>query len=137
MDFSNFIYDRFGHKKPSYKISEIEKNYFKALNTKMEDKSLNRIYNIKLRIKNDLDKNSFPKKYQIKSMSEYKIIKKFCETLDMKGYELLWCNDENGLKMNKLDKIIEGDYDCCKECDRPMIFINKKVPIIYCYFYKK
>jgi len=135
MDFTNFLYDRFGSKKPFYKVSQVEKNYFKVLNTKMEDKSLNRIYNIKLRIKNDLDKNSFTKKYQIRSMSEYIIIKKFCETLDMKGYELSWHND-NELKMKRLDKIIEGNYDCSKECYRPMIFINKMVPIIYCYFTK-
>ena len=77
MDFSNFLYDRFGSKKPFYKISEIEKNYFKVLNTKMEDKSLNRIYNIKLRIKNDLDKNTFTKKYQLGKKIYFSILNKF------------------------------------------------------------
>jgi hypothetical protein len=53
----------------------------------------------------------------------------------MKGYELLYHHDDN-IKTNKLDKIIEGDYDCCKDCDRPMKFINKKTPVMYCYFYQ-
>lgn len=40
------------------------------------------------------------------------------------------------LERNKLDKIIEGNYDCCRDCDSPMVFINKKIPVRYCYLYK-
>ncbi len=53
----------------------------------------------------------------------------------MKGYELLWHHDYN-IKTNKLDKIIKGDYYCCRDCDGPMKFINKKILVMYCYFYK-
>ncbi len=63
------------------------------------------------------------------------MIKDFCKSYDMKGYELLYHHDDN-IKTNKLDKIIEGDYYCCRDCDRPMKFINKKIQVMYCYFYK-
>jgi hypothetical protein len=135
MDFGDYLYDRFGGKKPHYKINRIEKDYFKTLNNNMLIKSNKRIDNIKKRIINDVNKNSFNKKYQINSLIEYEIIKEFTKTSNIKEYELLYCGD-NELTMNKLDKIIEGKYDCCRDCDRPMIFINKKIPVIYCYFYK-
>ena len=134
MDFGDFLYDRFNNKKPHYKMSEVEKNYFKLLNVKMNDKSANRISHIQDRIIKDISNNCFNKKYQVKSIGEYKYIKKFIEDRKITNYEFLWCHGEE--KMNKLDKIIEGDYDCCRDCDRPMIFINKKVSVIYCYFYK-
>jgi hypothetical protein len=92
---------------------------------------------------NDVAKNNFNKKYQIKSFIEYKLIKLFCKTLDTKNYELLWCNSFNNnpqLKMNKLVKIIEGEplgCSCCRDCDRPMTFRNEKTNVLYCYFYKK
>jgi hypothetical protein len=132
----DLLYDRFGNQKSYYKMSVYEKEYLKKLSIKMDDKSLTRVANIKLRIKNDLDKNNFTKKYQIKSKYEYNMIKKYCETIDMKGYDLLLENDMNGLMTNKLDKIIEGNYFCCKECDRPMTFIKNKVPVMYCYLSK-
>jgi hypothetical protein len=129
----NFVYNRFGGKKPVYKINRIEKDYFKTLSIRMEDKSNKRITDIQRRILNDISKNIYNKKYQIKGLTEYEFIKKWSERVDTKGYELLWHHDETGLQMNKLDKIIEGDYIC----DKPMIFINKKSPVIYCYFTKK
>lgn len=132
----NFLYDKYGNQKDYYKMHSVEKGYLKYLSIKMDDKSLKRIADIKLRIIKDINKNTFNRKYQIKSHHEYKIIKEFCKTLDMKEYELLWHHDENGLKMNKLDKIIEGDFYCCRDCDSPMTFINKKTNVIYCYFYK-
>ena len=132
----DLLYDRFGGKKDYYRMSRIEKEYLKTLSIKRDDKSLKRVADIKLRIVNDVNKNNFTRKYQIKSHHEYESIKEFCKTINTKGYELLLHHDENGLKMNKLDKIIEGDYSCCKDCDRPMKFINKKTAVIYCYFYK-
>jgi hypothetical protein len=96
---------------------------------------LKRIADIKSRIKKDLDKNCLNKKYQIKSRIEYDNIRKWCEIIDMKGHKLLWHHDRN-LMINKLDKIIEGNYFCCKECDSPMIFVNQKVPVMYCYLSK-
>jgi hypothetical protein len=133
-DLCDFVHDRFGRQKPYYKISRIEKEYLNTLKKNMIEKSNKRVEEIKIRIVNDLNKNNFNKKYQVSSRYEYNIIKEFCKTLDMKGYELLWhCGDVN---KNKLDKIIEGDYSCCKDCDRPMIFVNKMVPVMYCYLYK-
>ena len=116
-------------------MSRIEKDYLKKLSIKRDDKSLRRIADIKLRIINDLNKNNFNKKYQIQSLSEYDMIKEFCKSLDLKGYELLWHHDSD-VKTNKLVKIIEGDYFCCHDCDTPMTFINKMVPVMYCYLYK-
>ena len=46
-------------------------------------------------------------------MIEYNIIKNYCKTFNT-----------NGLEMNKLSKIIQGDYYCCKDCYTPMKFIK-------------
>jgi len=132
----DLLYHRFGGKKDYYKMNKIEKEYLKTLSIKRDDKSLKRIAEIKRRIKNDLNKNNFNKKYQIQSFCEYNMIKEYCKIIDMKGYELLWHSDDN-VKRNQLYKIIEGDYYCCKDCDRPMTFISRQVPVKYCYFYKK
>jgi hypothetical protein len=132
----DLLYDRFGGKKDYYRMSIIEKEYLKKLSIKGDDKSLRRVANIKLRIVNDLNKNNFNKKYQIQSFCEYNMIKEYCKTIDTKGYELLWHHDENGVKRNELYKIIEGNYYCCKDCDRPMTFVSRQVPVKYCYFYK-
>lgn len=132
----DLLYDRFGGKKNYYRMSRIEKEYLKNLNIKRDDKSLRRVADIKLRIVNDLNKNCFNKKYQIQSFCEYNMIKEWCKTIDMKGYELLWHGDCNGVKRNQLYKIIEGDYSCCRDCDRPMTFISRQVPVKYCYLYK-
>ena len=141
IDFENFLYDNKGQKRQ--KSSSAEKYYFLILNKNMIKKSEKRVDEIKNRIMNDVAKNNFNKKYQIKSFIEYKLIKAFCETLDTKNYELLWCNYFNNnseLKMNKLVKIIEGeplDYSYCRDCDRPMTFRNEKTNVLYCYFYDK
>jgi len=132
----DLVYDKFGNKKDYYKLSRIEKDYLKTVSIKRDDKSLRRVADIKLRIVNDLNKNCFNKKYQIQTLCEYNLIKDFCKTKDMKGYELLWHGDINGVKRNQLYKIIEGNYFCCKDCDRPMTFISRQVPVKYCYFYK-
>jgi hypothetical protein len=134
-DLYDLLYDRFGCKKDYYRMSRIEKEYLKNLSIKRDDKSLKRVAEIKLRIVNDLNKNCVNKKYQIQSFYEYNMIKDFCKTIDTKGYELLWHGDSS-VKRNQLYKIIEGNYDCCKDCDRPMTFVERKVPVKYCYFYK-
>lgn len=132
----DLLYDRFGGKKDIHKMSRVEIVYLKKLSIKRDDKSLRRVADIKLRIVNDLNKNSFNKKYQIQSFCEYNMIKEWCKTIDTKGYELLWHADAN-VKRNQLYKIIEGKYSfCCRECDRPMTFISRQVPVKYCYFYK-
>ena len=134
----DLLCDRFGNKKDYYKMSGAEKEYLKTLSIKRDDKSLRRIANIKLRIVNDLNKNNFNKKYQIQSFNEFNMLKEFCKTIDTKGYELLWCHDDNGVKRNELYKIIEGDYaTCCRSCGSPMTFVSRKVPVKYCYLYKK
>jgi len=135
-DLYNLLYDKFGVKKDYYRMSTIEKEYLKNLSIKRDDKSLRRVSDIKLRIKNNLNKNCFNKRYQIQSFYEYNMIKDFCKTIDTKDYELLWHDDYN-FKRNQLYKIIEGDYFCCKDCDRPMEFIQRQVPVKYCYLSKK
>jgi hypothetical protein len=100
------------------------------------NKSNKRINNIIKRIINDVSKNIYlNKKYQVKSHIEYKQIKKFVETLNIKDYEFLWCHGDE--KMNKLDYILPGDWDCCYDCSSHMKFINSKTFVIYCCFYKK
>lgn len=132
----NFLYDRrYKQKIPGWIKCPVETNYFKILNDNMIKNSEKRIESIKIRIINDINKNNFTKKYQISSKYEYNILSDFCKTLNIDKYELLWCHDMN-LERNKLDKISEGDYSCCKDCDSPMVFINKKIPVRYCYFYK-
>jgi len=126
----DLLYNRFGGKKDYYRMSRIEKEYLKNLSIKRDNKSLRRVADIKLRIVNDLKKNNFNKKYQIQSFCEYNMIKEYCITIDMKGYELLWHANTNGVKTNQLYKIIEGD------CDRPMTFVARQIPVKYCYLYK-
>ena len=135
-DLYDLLHKRFGGKKEYYRMSRIEKEYLKNLSIKRDDKSLRRVADIKLRIKNDLNKNCFNKKYQIQSFCEYNMIKEWCKTIETKGYELLWHGDTNDVKRNQLYKIIEGEYSCCKDCDRPMTFISRQVPVKYCYLYK-
>jgi len=134
-DLYDLLYHRSGGKKDYYRMSRIEKEYLKNLSIKRDDKSLRRVSEIKLRIVNDLNKNAFNKKYQIQSFCEYNIIKDWCKTKDMKGYELLWHSDKD-VKRNQLYKIIEGDYFCCRDCDRPMTFVQRQVPVKYCYLSK-
>ena len=74
------------------------------------------------------------KELQDKNFIEYKQLKDYCKTFDLKGHTPAWCNDKNGLKMNKLEKIIGGNYFCCRECNTPMTFINKKIDVMYFYF---
>ena len=137
-DFNKFLYKKYGNKKQFN--DPVEENYFDLLNMKMIEKSNKRIDEIVKRIQNDVSKNNFKKFYQVKSFIEYKKIKEFVKKLNINGYEFLWCNSANDgeiLKMNKLEKIIEGNYYCCQDCDTPMSFVNKKTQVIYCYFYKK
>ena len=112
-----------------------EKRYFKVLNENMINKSLKRIEGIKIRIKNDSIQGTLDKKYQIKSYIEYEIIKDYCKNV-VPNYNLFFCQDLN-VKTNVLDKIIKGDYSCCKGCDTPMKFINKQNNVLYCYLSKK
>jgi hypothetical protein len=130
----DLLYDRFGNKKDINKMSRYEIVYLKNVSIKRDDKSLRRIAEIKIRIVNDLKKNNFNKKYQIQSFCEYNMIKEWCKTIDMKGYELLWHHGD--IKRNQLYKIIEGNYSSCKSSDRHMTFISRQVPVKYCYFYK-
>lgn len=134
MNFTNYLYTRNGDYKIN--INRIEEKYFKIISQNMINKSLNRVNNIKKRISNDVSKQNFNKKYQIKSLYEYNEIKKFYQTLNIKNYELCLQFDEN-IKTNKLKQIIEGHYYCCKDCDRPMKFINEKIDVLYCCFKKK
>ena len=130
-DFGNFLHDRCYRKKPHKRISKEQKIYFKILNENMVKKSSKRIDNIKIRIQNDISKNIFNKKYQIKSIVEFMVIKDFCNNFNIDEYELNWCHDEKGIMVNKLYQIIEV-YS-----DGPMKFINRKTPVMYCYFSKK
>jgi hypothetical protein len=135
-DLHDFIHYKWGSQKPYHKQSRIEKEYVDLLSKNMINKSSKRVKDIKKRIQNDLEKGNFTKKYQISSRYEYHIINDFCKTLNMKGYELYWCCSGNGSMKNKLDRIIEGNYFCCRDCDQPMTFVNKKVPVMYCYLSK-
>lgn len=129
----NLFYAINGDKIEFYEMKSYEKEYLKNLSKKRDDKSLKRIAEIKSRIVNDLNKNTFDKKYQIQTIHEYNLIKDFFETLDGKGHELLWYHGD--LKRNQLCKIIQGNYRCCRDCDTPIKFITRQVDVKYCYFY--
>ena len=57
------MYDKIGNKKKN--ISRIEKDYFRVINENMINKSSKRIDDIKVRIKNDISKNSVQKTLDI------------------------------------------------------------------------
>lgn len=136
MNFLDYLYYSYDDKKLI--MNNIEKKYFTKLNENMIKKSLQRIDEIKNRIINDISKNNFNKKYQIRSLIEYNMIKEFYEILKIDDYELSYCYDEKDVQTNKLLKIVEGPTgECCRDCDRKMKFINKKTKVKYCYFNKK
>jgi len=136
-DVYDFLYDKFGSRIRAYNPSPVENKYFEIINDNMKKKSEKRLESIKKRIVNDINKNNYVKKYQISSRFEYERIKEFVNTLNIDKYEFLWHADQNGVERNKLYRIIEGDYTCCRDCDRPMTFKNIKTFVRYCYFYKK
>jgi hypothetical protein len=117
------------------KLSNVEEKYFKVLNENMINNSLQRIESTKLRIKNDITKGCYNKKYQIKSHIEYNLTKRYCEEI-VPDYNLNLCYDLN-VKTNVLDKIYRGHFFCCKECDIPITFINKQTNVLYCHLSKK
>ena len=136
MNFASYLCDGNGYKIPEYKgLCSAEKRHFRMLNENMTKKSTDRINTLKERISNDLLKKTFDKKYQVNSHIEYKILREYIDTLNS-NYELLWVYD-NKVHKNKLDKIYRGDYSCCRSCDSHMIFVNKNIPVIHCYLYKK
>ena len=134
-DFCNHLINKWGSKVHNYELTFSEKRIFNNLNKNMINKSLIRIEEIKKRIINDVNKNNFNKKYQIKSFIEYEIIKDYCKK-NIQKYNLYYMHDDT-IEMNKLDKILRGDYYCCRDCDTPMKYINKKIPVMYCYLYNK
>ena len=124
---------------PGWVKCPVENKYFTILNNNMIKNTHTRIESIKSRIINDINKNNFTKKYQIQSAIEYNLLSEFYKTLHIQHsnkYNLSWCHDMN-INRNKLDKIYDGVYDCCRDCDIPMSFTNKKIPVRYCYFSKK
>lgn len=58
------------------------------------------------------------KKYQISGYHEFKVIK-------------------NKLMKNEIERINQGWYYCCNECDNRPSFVNKKVPCVYVEITKK
>ena len=54
----DLLQDKFGNKKDYYRMNRIEKEYLKTITIKMNVKSLQRIADIKRRIKKDLNKNA-------------------------------------------------------------------------------
>lgn len=135
-DLGDYLYDRSGCKKSPWKQCSQEKAYFKVLNQNMLQKSEKRLADIKKRISNDVAKGSLNRNYQIRSHLEYKQLIDYCQEIGIPAeYEFLWCHGDQ--KTAKLVKIIEGDYYCCPDCDKPMAFKNSLVPVIYGYFSRK
>lgn len=112
-----------------------EWRYFKKLGNNAMAKSNKRITNIINRIDNDISLRRYPKYYQIQNFIEYKILFKYINENHCE-YELLWSYSSDS-EMNKLNKIIRGDYYCCRDCDYPVKFVNVKIPCLYCYLCKK
>ena len=134
-DIYNYVVDKYSRPRNYWDLHPPEKEYLKILEGNMINKSIKRVNNIKSRITKDILNNNFNKKYQIRGIKEYQIIKGYCKFIEVKEYELYWCHDSD-LKTDKLKKIIEGEFTCCRDCDKSMTFVNEKVPIMYCYFWK-
>lgn len=143
-DFRPFMYKYpFGETKldslPFKHLSEQQYRQFAYISDKMIAKSNNRIKEIEKRIYNDVCKGEYSKRYQIKSHIEYKKLKEYCKTIlndRLDKYELEIVNDPS-IAMNKLNKIIDGNYICCSDCSTQMKFVNVKIPVIYCHLVKK
>lgn len=70
--------------------------------------------------------NSNSKKYQIQGYYSYKKISAELTALNIK-HELIIGN----LQMSALESIIGGHYFCCYECNTPVSYHNKYVPVMY------
>jgi len=66
-------------------FGQIDINYLNKINANMINKSKKRVDDIKIKIQKDISKNNFTKMYQIKSFIEYKQIRDYCKTFDLKG----------------------------------------------------
>lgn len=112
--------------------------YLEKSEKRMLENSAKRVEDIKIRMKKDVDiskQQAKNKLYQIQSHHEFRQLQKFCKD-EFSFFELLWKYDENGVQTNQVDKIIEGDFYCCRDCGYHATIKNKKTPVLYCYFHK-
>ena len=66
------------------------------------------------------------KKYQIQGYHAYKKISSELTALNIK-HELI----TGDLLMSALETIVGGHYFCCYDCDTPISYYNKYVPVMY------
>ena len=66
------------------------------------------------------------KKYQIQGYHAYKKISAELTALNIK-HELI----TGDLLMSALETIVGGHYFCCYDCDTPISYYNKYVPVMY------
>jgi hypothetical protein len=115
-------------------INDIER--LNTLSRKAIKKTELRMFEIKTRINKSMSKNCLLKKYYIKNKYEYNELLKYVESIN-NAYTLSLHTDT----INLINKVvaIEPSFNsrCCPECDDNMIFINKKIPSIYCMLCKK
>jgi RNA polymerase-binding transcription factor DksA len=66
------------------------------------------------------------KKYQIQGYHAYKKISSELTASNIK-HELI----TGDLQMSELELIVGGQYFCCYDCDTPISYYNKHVPVMY------
>jgi len=117
-----------------------DKKYFEKIIGNSIIKSNKRIDGLKLRIKKDIDKNDFSKKYQVNNMFEFNILRKYVNDEFKIKYFLAYCNfigdDSKNLHKNKLKMIIGSEEADYRRDYEQIEFINEKVNVIYAYFFK-
>ena len=99
--------------------------HFKATNG--EQKSKMRLEKTKELLEKFMKSRRPIVKYQLSGYHEAKIIKKYCD--DKQYLCSIISNDK--ITKNQIERIYQGHYFCCDECDYRPSFVNKKVPCVY------
>lgn len=100
-DFVSLLSDNAQQKIKSEKIELIQFNYQQE---RMKIKTINRLNVLKERLQKNISSDILYKKFQIKSLYEFKMLNDYVKTLTEK-YELYWYNDTNGQITKKLTSI--------------------------------
>ena len=122
------IYNNFGNKIEFDQLTPSQQHFLLLNKKNMINKANIRINLILDRIRNDVNKNDFGKKYQIKSKKEYYTIREQIKNFDLKNHKLKMYMFEE-VKTNKTVRMTElYDYSLTYKSE------YKKVPVILCYF---
>jgi hypothetical protein len=111
--------------KPTTELHSYDEKFIKKMEDRTLNKSLSRTQQI-IKMINNLQ-IGITKKYQISGYHDAKIIKTYCDNLNIKC-EIV---EDDTLTKKQVKAIVCGLYYCCHNCDYQREFINERVPVVY------